>query len=386
MRPVPILLLLLFAWKVHAQCPTNAQWAGGGTFTLPTDDGSCDGAETILCEPPNAVSDITGNFTVLSCVTVNFDRNGRVDLNGTLTINEGATVSTDGVLRVSGTLNVNGTLDVGGNLGLSNGTVNIGTSAIVDVAGSVNFNATNGGTLDVDGTLNVTNNFNLSSNADVSGDGYITYGSFNDSGGTITGSVSDCASDPGAGDCGDATLPVELLSFKGRHDDGWVSLTWSTASEVDNEGFIIEQSLNGVNFEANGFVQGRGNSESREDYSYRLKATHEIGYYRLKQVDFDGQYEYSPIIRIANSPHAALKVEIYPNPTSDFIQLSGPANERYMVMLNGLSGKSILEIENVDLLEARDLINLVLPSLDRGFYLLSFSNGMDLTTTRLVLK
>lgn len=96
-------------------------------------------------------------------------------------------------------------------------------------------------------------------------------------------------------------LPVTLLFFKGINvENKYSHLTWSTALEIDNDGFYIEKSVDAINFESIGLVKGKGNSTvlnsyNFDDYYVELYKTY---YYRLKQVDYDGKFEYSNIISV----------------------------------------------------------------------------------------
>lgn len=91
-------------------------------------------------------------------------------------------------------------------------------------------------------------------------------------------------------------LPVELLEFNAILSDGVVDLDWSTASETNNDYFIVERSANGSAFEEILRVDGAGTTSERNDYSGKdFNFPAGILYYRLKQVDYDGQFTYGPI-------------------------------------------------------------------------------------------
>jgi hypothetical protein len=89
-------------------------------------------------------------------------------------------------------------------------------------------------------------------------------------------------------------LPVKLFYFTGKKVENYSQLDWATAIEIDNEKFVVERSGDGVHFEAIGSVKGAGNTTVRQDYQW-LDKTPLSGwnYYRLKQVDFDGDIEYT---------------------------------------------------------------------------------------------
>ncbi|MBK7377995.1 MAG: T9SS type A sorting domain-containing protein [Ignavibacteriales bacterium] len=113
-----------------------------------------------------------------------------------------------------------------------------------------------------------------------------------------------------------APLPVELSLFSGRIIGGNIILNWETATEVRNYGFDVEKSIDGKNFSKLGFVQGNGNSNSTKYYSFEDNSPETgINYYRLKQIDTDGSFEYSKIISVnLNIPIEFSLSQNYPNP------------------------------------------------------------------------
>lgn len=100
------------------------------------------------------------------------------------------------------------------------------------------------------------------------------------------------------------SLPVELTSFSGEYNpkDKTNDLKWSTASEINNDYFLIERRTEEGLFETVGRVEGNGSTQLQSTYAFkddRIKSV--FNYYRLKQVDFDGKFEYSDIITVKSS-------------------------------------------------------------------------------------
>jgi len=96
-------------------------------------------------------------------------------------------------------------------------------------------------------------------------------------------------------------LPIELVSFTGEKKDNRNILNWTTASEINNAYFTVEKSYNGIDFEWVGTQEGSSPSTQIINYSlsdYNILET--LNYYRLKQTDFDGKFEYSKTISIDN--------------------------------------------------------------------------------------
>jgi hypothetical protein len=111
-------------------------------------------------------------------------------------------------------------------------------------------------------------------------------------------------------------LPVELLSFKGRKDVGFNVLEWSTASEINNSHFEVTRSTNGLIFYSIGRVKGAGNSVGERKYTFTdiHPPRENIVYYRLKQVDSDGQYQHSNSIVLDGANPGDMLSALYPSP------------------------------------------------------------------------
>lgn len=143
--------------------------------------------------------------------------------------------------------------------------------------------------------------------------------------------------------CGENTasvLPVELLYFKGASNNGLVELSWSTATEVDNDYFEVESSKDGIYFTKIGEIKGNGTTNDVMKYSF--VDDNPLGfenYYRLKQVDYDGQFEVFNTIMVLSTGSSNIK--IYPNPTS--------ANSKLVVQVNNSLEPDLVSVELSDL-------------------------------------
>lgn len=111
------------------------------------------------------------------------------------------------------------------------------------------------------------------------------------------------------------TLPIELVSFEGNARDYGIRLEWITATEKNNDYFEVHRSRDGVNFELIGTVSGAGDSRSLIEYSFTDNSIFFDGYfYRLKQTDFDGEFEFGPIIWVEIQNELS-NFTIFPNPS-----------------------------------------------------------------------
>ena len=113
-----------------------------------------------------------------------------------------------------------------------------------------------------------------------------------------------------------ALLPVEMISFKAENMEDYIELNWSTGSEINNRGFFVEKSSDGLNWEYLGFVEGNGNRHSISNYVYEDYSPHKgKNYYRLIQSDYDGRQEKSNTVSVNfKSGNLEEEVNLYPNP------------------------------------------------------------------------
>jgi hypothetical protein len=153
----------------------------------------------------------------------------------------------------------------------------------------------------------------------------------------------------------DAPLPVELISFIAIVNGNSVQLQWSTVSEINNFGFVVERQTAAYNWLETGFVKGKGNSVSTENYSFTDNNLAQGNYsYRLKQVDLNGAVEYSNIIQVkVDAPLSFALSQNYPNPFNPDtkIQYSIPYNT------SGRSSNVLLKIYNILGNEIQTLVN-----------------------------
>lgn len=138
-------------------------------------------------------------------------------------------------------------------------------------------------------------------------------------------------------------LPVKLAGFSYISTGNCTGmLQWQTLSEYHNKGFEIEKSTDGNMFQKIGFVLGNINSTTHKTYQYQIALnTKQKAYYRLKQVDTDAGFEYSPVVPVSACNYSALST-LTPNPANNFIYLS---NTNYpvgsQVSIVGFEGRVI---------------------------------------------
>lgn len=171
-----------------------------------------------------------------------------------------------------------------------------------------------------------------------------------------------------------SVLPVKLINFKANIINKQTVLNWVTSSETNNKGFEVQKSTDGKNFETIGFVRGAGNSNSIKKYTF-TDDNYSNAFYRLKQVDFDGQLEYSKTVAVKN---AEMMVELTPNPFTNTVEIS--------------SNKNIVSAEIVDITgktriaEVINGMNVTINTADlsNGIYFIRINNGETVITKRII--
>ncbi len=204
-------------------------------------------------------------------------------------------------------------------------------------------------------------------------------GSVNDATNTLTWTgLSTFSFDTGTGDEAQP-LPIHLLYFTAKPEAKKVRLDWATASETNNDYFTVERSQDGEHFSELFKKPGAGISTTNLYYfGYDNKPITGTSYYRLKQTDFDGKYEYSDIESVSlqgTSDFEGLKV--YPNPSDDnrvHVEFSGEQKKEVTCILHDAVGKEIA----VNVFEADKGLNsftLEYPEVATGMYLLEIRSS-----------
>ncbi len=173
---------------------------------------------------------------------------------------------------------------------------------------------------------------------------------------------------------GTSVLPVKFTSFNATINNKQTNLTWTTASEINNKGFNIERSLDGVNYETIGFVKGNVNSNRINKYSF-IDANHASAFYRLKQIDFDGKFDYSNIISVQGND---LLIDITPNPFNNVIEINSNGHLVNVEVLD-ITGKIVIT-ETIN--GSKTTLNTA--SLNNGVYFVRINNGESVITKRLI--
>ncbi|MEO0341110.1 MAG: T9SS type A sorting domain-containing protein [Bacteroidota bacterium] len=170
-------------------------------------------------------------------------------------------------------------------------------------------------------------------------------------------------------------VPVELLFFRATATNNRTLLEWTTTSELNNAGFQIERSDAAEGWSAIGFVNGMGTTVQRQDYSFWDESPASgLNYYRLKQIDLDGSFTYSPIEVVEFSSSQLSLSYVYPNPSDGiaYMDLSLPGQDQIYIDIFDASGK-IVQKEKQVLSAGINSIILRPSNLSPGIYYIKIS-------------
>lgn len=188
------------------------------------------------------------------------------------------------------------------------------------------------------------------------------------------------------GSTGDAPSPISLVKFTADKLSEKVKLNWVTATEINNDKFIIERSADGENFELVSEVKGAGNSREINSYNVvdatPLKGT---SYYRLTQVDFNGASETFAPVAVNMSGKLSL-TSVNSNTEAGNIDLNiySPSATSTSIRITDLSGRTIAS-QQVNLVEGYQSVNINTNNLSSGIHIIQIMNGEEVVMKKLVL-
>ncbi|MEO7312861.1 MAG: choice-of-anchor J domain-containing protein [Chitinophagaceae bacterium] len=167
-------------------------------------------------------------------------------------------------------------------------------------------------------------------------------------------------------------LPVTITKINAILTGKMVLVNWTTATEINSSHFVIERSVDGVHFESLGQVAGAGNSVGVRNYQFTdLLPAQGYNYYRIKLVDIDNRFAYTPIAKVLVSNGEKILVRLYPNPVTSSVQVSFGTADIFASnwQLIGGDGKILLQGKG-NAATINSAINTTLHQLYPGMYLL----------------
>jgi hypothetical protein len=192
---------------------------------------------------------------------------------------------------------------------------------------------------------------------------------------------------------GSNPLPIELISFTGEKCDEDVCLSWTTASEINNDRFEIERSANGEDFSVIASHDSKAtNGTSNVNLNYNFVDSNPLeglSYYRLNQFDFNGENEYSKIVSIESKNELENELNIFPNPSNGLftVDCSSFSTKEIKLVITDLLGRKFIDvnISEGELNEGRYEFNLF-NKLNSGVYFIEVTSGSKTIGTKLILN
>lgn len=205
----------------------------------------------------------------------------------------------------------------------------------------------------------------------------------------VQGEASSLPPDNGFYDLNAAPFPVEWAELDARAVDNQALVTWATAAESNNAGFEVQMANASAEFKQIGFVDGAGSSESLRQYSFTTGHLPTGTYYfRLVQVDFDGNSSVSPTVelRLGMDEHLA-RLSLAPNPAASVTWLSVQVNESQpgRLSLKNITGQTIVTFYENELPAGVSRHPVDLSSLTPGIYVIHLELGSQSAFQRLVV-
>jgi hypothetical protein len=185
-------------------------------------------------------------------------------------------------------------------------------------------------------------------------------------------------------------VPVELTSFSASITNNLVNLSWTTSTETNNRGFEIERSIDRTNWNVIGFKEGKGTSTESHYYSFSDQLTNVNSsklFYRLKQIDFSGSFEYSNIVEAAIAPSMFSLSQNYPNPfnPSTTISYQLPANSFVTLKVYDILGKEVATLINEQKTAGKYSVAFDTPNLGSGVYFYTLRAGNYVQSKKMIL-
>lgn len=246
--------------------------------------------------------------------------------------------------------------------------------AVIAAAGSYNWKAVIFGSWDAWGADNrATNADNVAYSTGTANEDVFFYLDLN------TGRVFT-SSDP---------LPVELVSFNVSVSGTTVSLQWQTATELNNSGFAVERKTKN-DWAQIGFVNGHGTTTEPQNYFYDDQLSNinsKTVFYRLKQMDFDGTFEYSNIVEVDVVPVKFSLNQNYPNPFNPSTKITYTLASKSAVTLNvyDIIGNEVVSLVNKEQEAGSYEINFDASSLTSGVYFYKLNAGNFVSVKKMLL-
>ena len=183
---------------------------------------------------------------------------------------------------------------------------------------------------------------------------------------------------------------MTLVNLTASAHNNKVTLRWATLTEMDNRGFEVYRSTDGTNWQYAGFVAGAGNSNIRVDYSFEdNNLSPKKYYYRLKQVDHNGQYKFSNIAAVTLYDRDQYTLgQNFPNPFNKhtLIEFSVPSRQQVRIILMDMKGRTIRTLLDETRSAGAHTISFSNEGLSSGMYLYKMEAGGFSAVRKMIVR
>ncbi|MDW3652074.1 MAG: SdrD B-like domain-containing protein [Bacteroidia bacterium] len=207
---------------------------------------------------------------------------------------------------------------------------------------------------------------------------------------SITPSIGDNLTGIDAGVLNTLNFPVEWLGFDVKQVGTHAVLNWATATELNAASFEIERSVDGLLFEPIASVEAAGTSMHTQQYEFMDKAVRQLGTdkisYRLRQLDYDGSFEYSKVVELKLGENLSMDLTVYPNPSQDQISVSWiPLEGMQNLQVRNMLGQIVYRLEISDQDQPSETL-ISLTDWSPGAYFVQLTSEQSIETLKLLVK
>ena len=178
----------------------------------------------------------------------------------------------------------------------------------------------------------------------------------------------------------ESVLPVTLTNFTATKANDYAKLTWQTSSEINNKEFVVLRAADGVTFKEIGRVAGAGNSNEQKSYTFNDRSPLDgINYYKLVQYDFNNTAVDHGVKTV--SFNLASEITIYPNPTTNKVQVTLGAHQYRSAKLYNSTG---ILLQDVAISTLQETLNISLENYPKGIYILKMESDTDVSVKKII--
>jgi len=205
---------------------------------------------------------------------------------------------------------------------------------------------------------------------------------------TIGSSTITCIYSGGV--CSESVVPVEFGNVDARKaGKEEITLAWSTLSEINNQQFEVERSYDGIDFIYVDMLDGAGNSNVETFYSYSdedFETNQTVIYYRIKQVDFDGNFAYSNILSVRNDASSTIISKFGYDDVALQVEIDASSDNTSEIIVADMQGKVFYNASHF-LNEGKNNLEIINSNLSGGLYVISVrTEGQNILTRKIFVR